>query len=231
MDRERPLAVEEATLMSHHLHRRTHYRKTWLSAPIAVMFLVAIVAPAAFARELVDPSTLIPPVPAAFNPVCYQVGEGTICDIAFSDPPLVNEPSGIICGTTELLISQTRDVVAKRFYNVDGLLTVRRFQEDFAGSLMNPLTGATVQIPGRDTVTDDLATPGDLNSGTETRTGLEWRAYLPGGGTIITDVGHIVVDAATGDIVDETGHHPFDRYFAFGDTAALEPICSALGLG
>src|SRR5437879_3974712 len=131
--------------MTTHLRWRTHYRKTSLWAPIEVMLLLAIVAPAtAFARELVDPSTLIPPPPAAFNPVCYQVGQGTICDIAFSDPPVVDEPSGVICGTTELLISQTRDVVGKRFYNVDGLLTVRRFHEDLAGTLMNPLTGATV---------------------------------------------------------------------------------------
>jgi len=63
------------------------------------MFLVAISAPAmAFARELVDPSTLIPPVSAAFNPVCYEVGQGTICDIALSDAPVVH---GYREGTSE----------------------------------------------------------------------------------------------------------------------------------
>jgi hypothetical protein len=201
------------------------------STLIAASLLVAIVAPpTASARQLVDPSTLIPPPPAAFNPVCYQVGQGTICDIAFSDPPVVDEPSGIICGTTELLISVTRDVVGKRFYNVDNLLTVRRFHEDVAGTFMNPLTDATVQFRNGDTVSQDLATPGDLNSGTETITGLESRVYLPGGGTVITDVGRVVIDVATGNF-DETGHHPFDRYFAFGDPTALEPICTALGLG
>src|SRR3954454_15861237 len=59
-----------------------------------------------------DPSALTPPVPALFNASCSRVGNHISCSLAFDDPDvIVNEPSGIICDHTELLISQTRSVV------------------------------------------------------------------------------------------------------------------------
>jgi len=29
-------------------------------------------------------------------------------------------------------------------------------------------------------------------------------------------------------LVDAVGQHPFDAYFVFGDTSALQPLCDAL---
>lgn len=46
----------------------------------------------------VDPSTLNPPPPPQFNPVCERVGGGTICTVQFSDPPFAGG-IGIVCGT------------------------------------------------------------------------------------------------------------------------------------
>jgi len=34
-----------------------------------------------------SPSTLNPPPPPQFNPVCEKVSGGTICTVQFSDPP------------------------------------------------------------------------------------------------------------------------------------------------
>ena len=46
----------------------------------------------------VDPSTLNPPPPPQFNPVCEKVGGGTICTVQFSDPPFAGG-SGVFCGS------------------------------------------------------------------------------------------------------------------------------------
>ena len=40
-----------------------------------------------FAGQPVDPSTLNPPPPPQFNPVCERDGNQTICTVQFSDPP------------------------------------------------------------------------------------------------------------------------------------------------
>jgi hypothetical protein len=79
-----------------------------LAGPLVVA--LSLTTPAA-AREPVDPATLNPPPPAEFNPVCFREGAHIMCDIAFSDPDIVDEPSGIVCDGTELLFSQTRAVV------------------------------------------------------------------------------------------------------------------------
>ena len=212
--------------------RRSPLRSALLAAVSSLLMFALMPVAMVVARMPVDPSTLTPPPPDFFNAVCYEVGSGrgTICDLAFSDDPIVDEPSGILCGATELLISQTRSVVGKRFYNSDGFLTQRHFREDFAGTITNPLTGATASSVGGDTVIHVLAVPGDISTGTEIITGLQGRIYLPGGGTVLIDVGRVVIDSATGNLVSETGQHPGDAYFVFGDASALQPLCEALGL-
>ena len=78
-----------------------------LVTSIALLALTTGVA----AREPVDPATLNPAPPAEFNATCERLGDHIRCDLAFSDPPFLDEPSGIICDGVELLLSQTRDVV------------------------------------------------------------------------------------------------------------------------
>ncbi|HEU4897088.1 MAG TPA: hypothetical protein VFX88_05880, partial [Actinomycetota bacterium] len=60
----------------------------------------------------------------------------------------------------------------------------------------------------------------DLVEGTDTEIGLLFRVLLPGGGTVIADVGRLVFDAE-GNVIFEAGPHPA----LHGDFAAL---CAAL---
>lgn len=194
--------------------------------------LVASLPDGALARTPIDPSTLTPPPPASINPVCYLDGAQTICDIHFSDPPDVNEDSGILCpsATGDLLESQSRTVSGQRYYDSAGFLTRRHFHEDFIGSFTSPDTALTVQFSGEDTLDAVLSAPGDIGSGTVTITGLQTRVSLAHGGTVLLQVGRVVIDQASQNLIGETGKQPFDRYFG-GDSGALEPLCAALGVG
>jgi hypothetical protein len=188
---------------------------------------LALVAPVA-AGEPVDPNTLNPPPNPAFNPVCERLGAGIVCDIAFSDPPLVDEPSDLFCDGDQILISQDRAVVGKRFYDADGNLLRRHFHEDYVGNFTNPSSGRTVDWVSHATISQVLTAPGDITSGQATSAGLSIRIWGSDGGAVLIDAGRVVVDEATGDILSSAGPHHFDDYFVNGDIAALQPICDAL---
>src|SRR5262245_54649828 len=116
-----------------------------LSLVLAVAVLFALVPQAVVcAGQPVDPGTLNPPVPPEFNPICEATGNGTICHLAFSDPPVVAEGTGLICGSGassfEVLISQNRSVDGRRYYDRDANLTQRHYREVFSGTFINPLT-------------------------------------------------------------------------------------------
>jgi hypothetical protein len=195
------------------------------SIVVAGAVTLALVAPVA-AGEPVDPSTLNPPPPAEFNPVCERLGGGIVCELAFSDPPLFDEPSGIICDGTELLFSQTRSVVGRRIYDADGNLLKRHFREDLAGTYSNPSTGQIIGWETHATNIHVLSVPGDLASGISSGAGTG-RWFELGGATVLVDGGRLVFDSASG-ILESHGPHHFDDYFEEGDTDALQPICDAL---
>jgi len=206
--------------------RRTHATASLLIGMVSVIALAlpAIVA----AREVVDPATLTPPPPPEFNPTCERIGSQIICEVVFTDPPVVDEPSGVVCGGTELLFSGTRSVVGKRFYSAEGLLLRRHFHDDVSGTWTNPVSGATASFSGGSMTLHDLAVPGDVGSGTSRISGSV-RIYLPDGGTIIhNDAGHLVIDEGTGTVLSQSGQHPFEDFFGSGDTTALDEFCSAL---
>ena len=195
-----------------------------LTALFAMLAIPSVVA----ARTPVDPATLTPPPPPEFNPVRERVGNGIICDIAFSDPSIVDEPSGVVCGTTELLFSQDRTVVGKRFYNADGLLLRRHFHEDITGTWTNPDTRAPATYGCGNTILHELTAPGDVTSGL-TRSSGSLRTYVQGGGTILhNDAGRLLFDEGTGTVLAQSGQHPFEDYFAHGDLSAVDPLCDAL---
>jgi hypothetical protein len=201
---------------------------TYLARSVALVIGVSLMlAGPVAAREPVDPNTLNPPPPAEFNPTCERIGSRVICDLAFSDPPFASEPSGIICDGTELLISQNRAVVGKRFYDADGNLTRRHFREDFTGTLVNPSSGITLDWVAHNSIVHDLAVPGDVASGITTISGQQIRVFGDAG-TVLVDVGHLVVDEATGELLHSSGKHAFDDYFVNGNTEALAPICDAI---
>ena len=192
-----------------------------------IVALLALAGPVT-AKSSVDPTTLNPPPPDFFNATCERTGGHILCNLAFSDPDIVDEPSGIVCGSTELLFSQQRSVVGKRFYDADGNLTQRHFRESFDGTFSNPDTDKVATWTQHDTVKHDLAVPGDVTSGTTHISGLFARITGPNGATILTDTGMFLVVEGTGETLHASAHHPVDDYFANGNAAALAPLCDAL---
>ena len=197
------------------------------SATVASAIAFVLVAPVA-AGTPVDPATLNPPPPAEFNPVCDRLGGGIVCDLAFSDPPVIDEPGGVVCDGTEILYTQYRSVVGRRIYDADGNLLKRHFREVLTGTFTNPSTGSSVDWVTHATNIHVLAVPGDLATGVTSGAGLPMRITDADGRTILVDAGRLVIDAATGDILESHGPHHFDDYFVHGDVEALQPLCDAL---
>ncbi len=210
-------------MTTHALH--TVRRAIAIAALPAVAASLLVATPVA-ARTPVDPNTLNPAPPDFFHAECWAGAGGTVCTLYFSDEPIVDEPSGIVCGSTELLFSQTRSVVGKRFYDADGNLVQRHFREELAGALTNPDTGTSVPWIQHDTVIQNLTIPGDLDSGITSFTGLYSRFYLPGGGTILMDAGTFSQDIDG--LVSEAGQHPINDYFEGVDPDAFAPVCNAI---
>jgi len=177
----------------------------------------------------VDPSTLNPPPPPAFNPICAKVGGGTICTVNFTETHA--QGSGLMCGSGanayEIFDFQNRAVSGRRYYDPNGDLTRRHFKEVLNGTFTNPLNHKALSYSGVVTHLHDLTIPGDIASGTETLTGV-FRLYLPQEGTVLLDVGRLVELAGDGTLLSEQGPHPLLDYFVSGDTAALQPVCDAL---
>ncbi len=193
--------------------------------------LFAVISPRSVsASQIVDPSTLNPPPPPQFNPVCEAVGFGTLCTVNFVETH-PSEITDIICGSGPnsfaVVATDTRTVTGRRYYDQNGDLTRRHFREVFVGTFTNPLTGASLDFAQSDTILHNLAVPGDVSTGTEVITGSA-RFSLPGGGVVLVDAGRIVIDASDGTLLFEAGQHHFDDYFGLGDTSALQPICDAL---
>lgn len=203
-------------------------RRTVTSVATTAVLCLAV-AGQALAREPVDPATLNPAPPDFFNATCYPSGVQIICDLAFDNVDVfVDEPSGILCGSTEILFSQVRGVVGKRFYNGDGDLVRRHFREYMSGTLTNPDTGRVLTWAQHDTVFHELDTPGDLDSGTIRFTGLIQRIATAAGQTVLVDAGTLLFDEAADELVHASGNHPLDDYFSGSDPAALQPVCDAL---
>lgn len=203
-------------------------RRTLVRAALAGLLGAFALAGPAAARTPVDPGTLNPAPSDFFNAECYAGAGGTVCTLRFSDDPIADEPSGIVCGGTELVFSQARSVVGKRYYDADGNLVQRHFREWMSGTFTNPDTGKSLPWEQHDTIITNLSVPGDLASGTIKTSGLITRAWLPGGGSILLDAGTILEDSATGELIHEGGPHPFRDYFVNGDASALQPLCDAL---
>jgi len=204
-----------------------HIRLTHLF--VLSLLVCVLLSQAAFGGQPVDPSTLNPPPPPEFNAVCEKTGNQTICTVQFSDPPFAGG-SGVICGTGpstyEVFQFQNRSVIGHRYYDQNGNLTRRHFHEVDTGTFSNPINNKAVSFSGRGTTMHDLSTSGDISSGTQTSTG-SFRVYQPNGGTVIFEAGR-TVSSGTGEIIRESGPHPFISYFILGDTTAVQPLCDAL---
>jgi hypothetical protein len=191
---------------------------------VVSVVLLVLLSQRAAAGERVDPSTLNPPPPPQFNPVCEKDGNQTICTVQFSDPPF-SGGSGVICqaGTTsyEVLQSQNRSVQGKRYYDQNGNLTRKIFREVLTGTFSSPVSHVALSFDGKDTHHEDWTVPGVLINVTGS-----FHVYLPHGGTVIFEAGRTI--ETLDNFLSESGPHPFADYFVFGDTAALQPLCDAL---
>jgi len=202
-----------------------------ISSAVFTFVFAIIVAQApepVFAREPVDPTTLNPPPPPEFNPVCERVGNLIICEVRFSDPTFAGG-SGLICGSGAAAFEpfqfQTRSVRGKRYYDENGNLLRRHFQEVFEGTYTNPITHKALAYSGSDTHLHVLAVPGDNATGTEQITGSVKLFLGPGnGGTFAFDTGRVVIDVPTDSPVSESGQHPFLDDFE----SAVQALCDAL---
>jgi len=200
---------------------------------VACLFVIGLVvtlgsSSQAFARDLVDPSTLNPPPPPQFNPVCERVGNQIICTVQFTDPPFA-ATSDVICGSGASTFVpfdyHTRSVRGKRYYDQNGNLLRRHFREFYDGTVVNPINHKALSYSGSDTIMHNLAVPGQADTGAEALTGSV-RIFLgQGNGTMALDTGRLV-DSPQG-LLHESGQHPFFDYFS-GDTAAVPPLFDAL---
>jgi hypothetical protein len=211
-------------------HALKSIRRTIALVALPAIAASLLVAAPVSARTPVDPNTLNPAPPDFFNASCYEGANGVICDLAFADPinPIVNEPSGIVCGGTELLFSQNRWVVGKRFYDANGDLLQRHFRETFEGDFSNPATGKRVLWSQHDTLLHNLSVPGDVDSGTFKFSGQFSRITDLAGRTVLVDAGTFTQDPISGEILRSGGQHPFNDYFINGDPDALHALCDAL---
>ncbi len=149
----------------------------------------------AFAREPVDPSTLDPPPPPNFNPVCERVGNGTLCDLQFIDQPFA-AGSEAICGSGSNIFEpfqyQNRSMRSKRNYDQNGNLVRTHYHEYIEGTLVNPITHKALAYSGTLNHLDEEAVPGDVSIVTRAITGSV-RIFLGQvNGTLAFDTGRIV---------------------------------------
>jgi len=118
-----------------------------------------------------------PAPPDFFNAQRHAGAGGRVCSLAFSDDPIVEEPSGIDCGSVEILFSQEWSVVGKRFCDANGILTQRHFRCDRA---MGTHRGRALALGSRAGVpTSSSDSHQDPSSGTIRKTpgGLDpWRS-------------------------------------------------------
>jgi hypothetical protein len=186
----------------------------------------------AHASQYVDPSTLNPPPPPQFNPVCYVAGAGIICNINFTVPE-DGGGTGVMCGSGadsfEIMgTSDVKSVNGHRYYDQNLNLVERNYQEVFTGgTLYNPKTGAYLNTYQRDRVLHKLTIPGDNSSGNLHISGVN-QFSLPKGGTILLDVGLEILTAGDESSLFESPHHSLYEYFALGNASAIQPICDAL---
>ncbi len=204
-----------------------------LLIPCVGVALVAV-APTHAGRSATP--TLNPSPPSYYT--CNTVGNGTICtgsppiesygpiDTALEGPPIV---CGTGARTFDVFDQATDQVSARRVYDGDGNLVRRVLRDDYTlGQFSNPLTGSILPYDQSDIRTDVLAVPGDLSSATETAT---WNIHyhaLGNGAPAFMHTGRTIT-ALDGTIEFRAGQLNFLNVFVDGDTALLEPICTALG--
>jgi hypothetical protein len=166
--------------------------------------------------------TLTPEPPDFYS--CTVNGAGTRCTAETRDA-YGPEPTGIFCGSFEVLDQAVHVSVAERWYDRDGNLVKRRRVNSFEDAAFSSPEGTRVAYTQRDIDTDVFTIPGDITLGT-TYSNSSLRATVPGLGAVVVDKGRVV----WGDegLEKEAGRHELLDYF-LGDPSSLDSLCAALG--
>jgi hypothetical protein len=180
---------------------------------------------------------LLNPPPPPFL-VCKAVGNGTICDgsrtlqhgpMDISDEGGPEFTCGSGSGAFHIVDSGLVDQRVVRYYDQDANLTRRVIHELWrSAQFSNSLTGAAVSYKQSDTITDDLAAPGDFATSTQTTTGNGTLVTVPHQGAIFIQAGRTVF-GPDGSLDFQAGPAAAIDYFVNGDTSVWQPVCAALG--
>jgi hypothetical protein len=196
-----------------------------ISSLCATVALIAVSA--ALAGQPVT-QTLTPPPPP--YETCKAVGNGTICQGTITDNYGPYD-TGITCGSGpgafDIFDSGVDYGLARRMYEENGNLVGRQLHDRVTSAqFSNPLTGATVPYTQSQARSDSFAVPGDFGSATETITGEI--IFRPAGGAPVLIGAGRVVFAPDGTTDFSAGPTGFLDLLS-GNTAALRPLCTALG--
>jgi len=180
--------------------------------------------------------TLNPPPPSFV--VCQAVGSGTICDGSrtLQHGPIDVADEGapaFACGSGSsafhILDTAMVDQHVVRYYDRNGNLTRRVIHELWrSAQLSNSLTGTALPYKQSDTISDDLAVPGDFDTSTETIAGNGAIVTVPQEGAIFIQAGRNVF-SPDGSLDFRAGPDAAIDYFVDGDTSVWQPVCAALG--
>jgi opacity protein-like surface antigen len=183
-----------------------------VSAPAAY---AAAAAPASGTTQTLTP----PPLP---NATCQTTGSGIFChgDLTFSD---TNRPTGISCGSFDVLVSDTGTATYELRYNSAGLALEARILMNSQGTFINSVTGKTIGNDSHFSLTFDFARPGDPSTVTVTLTGAAGIATGQGIGLVAHDVGKVVFDPSHNILFEGGPHNSIDNPPAF-----VQAICAAL---
>jgi hypothetical protein len=190
-----------------------------VSAVLAVLGLISVLAPTASAGAIVDPNTLTPVPP---NATCRDDGRQIICDTFFVED-FVNDPIpdfDLPCGTIYETSHYRGD--GTRWY-VDRLAVRRHVAASLEGTWSLSPTGAgpTVNISGYYSGWTVWTTPGDDSTLVETSSGgNDFKISAPRFGVILQDAGLTYLPP------DGT-HHGITAQIPFTPEVAAE-LCAAL---
>src|SRR5262249_18957558 len=163
---------------------------------------------------------------------CKAVGGGTICDgkrVFVKDEERQDE---LVCGSGpgafNIFDNGTVDQHVTRWFDADGNLTRRVIHERWAPAFWsNPLNGKIVPYTQTDTITDELAVPGDFGSAAETNVGENIITDPVTHQKVLKSTGRTVF-GADGTLEFSSGQQPFVQAFVFGDISVFDDVCAAL---
>jgi hypothetical protein len=159
---------------------------------VSALIAISLISLDAVAAGGVNPP---PPLPST----CKATGFGTECSgsMVFHDR---GRPSGISCGSFDVLITGDPEVTFRGFYDQSGNLTRGHIRIHGHGVLTNSVTGAALPFLGDGSDWVDLAVPGDLSTATETFSGPGFKVTAPGRGVVFLQTGRRVFEP-NGDII------------------------------